>query len=109
METFGIVLGIVAFSYGVIGLVFLAFAPDLLASPFFGRRLLTGRLEASHRNKAMMLLFYLFFGACFALTKAGYLVPGLMALAGLIAVTIAAGRAHSAAREAAVAGPQKTP
>ena len=103
MDNLVIVLGLAAFSYGVAGLLFLAFAPDLAASRIFGPRFLTGRLEASHRNKAMMLLVYLFSGACFALTKAGYLVPGVMAFVGFIAVATASARALGAARAAAAA------
>lgn len=111
MATLLAIFGLVCFSYGAIGLVFLAFAPDLAASRVFGR-MLTGKLDPTPRNKAMMLLSALFAGAYLTFFALRDYVPGTMAVVCLVAVMVAVareqGRAH-AARESGDGTPGTRP
>ena len=97
MTTLFTIFGLVYFSYGAVGLLFVAFAPDLAASRVFGR-LLTGKLEPTTRNKVMMLLWTMFFGAFFTFFALRELIPGVMAAVCFMAVSVAMAREQGRAR-----------
>jgi hypothetical protein len=103
MTTFLTIFGLVYFSYGAVGLLFVAFAPDLASSRVFGR-MLTGKLEPTTRNKVMMLLMTVFFGAYITFFALRNYIPGIMAMVCFMAIMTAVAREQGRARAARESG-----
>ena len=87
MESLLIVLGCLFALYGAMGLVVVWLFPRSSVLPVWGRGLL-GRMEPTRRNRTLMCLWNLFFGAFIALSSSGHHFLGSVAAVAFLVVAV---------------------